>query len=108
MVVGCAEDPDSCGATSHGPVPGELLCVSDLHAEKVIYFWLGIWTAEIHTVLLASVLGQADVAVCLEKNMFIRKASAARSERGSSRDHSRPLRLSFALAVVLTMNARRF
>ena len=76
--------------------------------KRDFIFWLGIWTAEIHTVLLASVLGQADVAVCLEKNMFIRKASAARSERGSSRDHSRPPRLSFALAVVLTMNARRF
>ena len=36
------------------------------------------------------------------------KASASRSECCSSRDHTRPLRLSFALAMILTMNARRF
>ena len=30
------------------------------------YFWLEMWTAEIFTALLASVLGQAGVAVCLE------------------------------------------
>ena len=35
-------------------------------------------------------------------------ASASRSECCSSRDHTRPLRLSFALAVVLTVEARRF
>ena len=35
-------------------------------------------------------------------------ASASRSECYSSRDHTRSPRLSFALAMVLTMNARRF
>ena len=36
------------------------------------------------------------------------KASAPRSKVSSSRDHARPLRLSFAHAMVLTMSARRF
>ena len=36
------------------------------------------------------------------------KTSASRSKLSSSRDHTCPRRLSFALAMVLTMNARRF
>ena len=35
-------------------------------------------------------------------------ASASRSEFRSSRDHARPPKLSFALAMFFTMNARRF
>ena len=46
-----------------------------------------------------SVSGQKDVQP---------KASASRSEFCSSRDHTRPARLSFELAMSLTMNARRF
>ena len=46
-----------------------------------------------------SVTGQKDVHP---------KASASRSKFSSSSDHARPPRLSFALAMVLTMNARRF
>ena len=76
--------------------------------ENVRCFWLGMWTAWICTVLLASVLGQVDVAVCREKNNVDPKTSASRSEFSSSRGHTRPPRLSFALVVVLTMNARRF
>ena len=56
----------------------------------------------IFTVMLASVLGQVDVAVFSMNNIFIQKLPDHR------RDHTRPLRLSFALAMVLTMNARRF
>ena len=36
------------------------------------------------------------------------KVSASHSEFSYSRDQTRPLRLSFALAMILTMNARRF
>ena len=36
------------------------------------------------------------------------KASASRSEFCSSRDHTHPACLSFELAMILTMNARRF
>ena len=60
------------------------------------------------TVLLASVLGQADVAVCLEKMRVHPKASISRSEFCWQRDHTRSLRLSLALVMVLTMNPRRF
>ena len=58
--------------------------------------------------LLASVLGQAFVAVCLDKHMCIPKAFASRSESSSSRDHTSPRILSFALAMTLTLNARHF
>ena len=42
------------------------------------------------------------------QKQFHSKASASHSEVSSSRDHTRPLRLSVALAIVLTMHARRF
>ena len=62
---------------------------------------------EIRTVLLARVLEQEDVAACLDKHVHP-KASASRSECHPSRDHTRLPRLFSALAMVLTMNARRF
>ena len=45
---------------------------------------------------------------CSEQKHAHPKASASRSEICSSRDHTRPHRLSFALAMILTVNARRF
>ena len=43
----------------------------DLHPESELGFCLEMWTSEIFTVLFASVLGQVDVRVCLNKNMLI-------------------------------------
>ena len=40
-------------------------------AESERCFWLETWAAEICTVLLASLLGQVDVAVFRDRNMFI-------------------------------------
>ena len=61
-----------------------------------------MWTAEISTVLLASVLGQADVA-CVSGEKHVRpKYSASRSECCSLRDHTRPLRWSLAQAMGVT------
>ena len=57
--------------------------------------------------IVANVLEQVDVAVFQDKHLHP-KASATRSERGSSREHTHPPRFSFALAMVLTMTARRF
>ena len=42
------------------------------------------------------------------QNMFIQRLPASRPEFCSSREHTSPLRLSFALVVILTVNARRF
>ena len=41
------------------------------HAECALCSWLGTWTIEIHTVWLASVLEQVDVAEFQDKRMFI-------------------------------------
>ena len=58
------------------------------------------WTAESRTVLI-------DGRCCAQdKNMFIQRLT--RSELCSSRGYTRPLRMSFALVMTLTMDARRF
>ena len=47
-------------------------------------------------------------SVSRQNKKFIHMASASRSKSSSSPDHTRALRLSFALATILSMNARRF
>ena len=91
MVVGRAETPNSGSTASHA----------------LFFLHFLTWTAKIRTVLLANVLEQEVVAVFQDKHVHP-KASPSRSEVYSSRDHTRPPRLSFALAMILTMNARRF
>ena len=60
---------------------------SDVCYVGGLHFWLKSWTTKICTVP---------------------KVSQSRSEGGSSRDNTHPSRMSLALAMVLTMNARRF
>ena len=67
-----------------------------------------IVTAEICTVLLAGVLGQVGVAVFHVKNMVIHKFPHHGLKVAHPHDHTRPPRLSFALAMVLTINSQRF
>ena len=81
-------------------------CVLNLHAGSERWFWLGMWTTEICAVLLANVLGHVDVTVFQAKHVHP-KASLSRSECYSSRDHTHPPRSSFALAMIVTMHARR-
>ena len=68
MVVGRAENPDSCSA------PDSFFCFLNLHAESERCFWSGLWTAETCTVLLENVLGQVDVAAFQAKDMSIQNA----------------------------------
>ena len=76
--VGRAEHPNSCGIGPHG------LDFAFLdRAESGRYFWLETWTTEMRIVLLANVQGQEVVAVSQDQNLS-------------------------TLAMVLTMNARRF
>ena len=84
--MGRAENPDSA------------ILVHSTESEH--RFWLETWTAEIRTVLLASVLGEVDVAVFRDTNMFM--------QRLPHHAHTRLHRLPFAFAMILTMNARRF
>ena len=70
VVLRCTENPDSCGAASHGMGPGGSLAQN---TENEHCFWFGMWTAEICTVLLAGVLGPEGVAVFQVKNMIILK-----------------------------------
>ena len=68
--MGRTENPKSCGTTSHGLGLGGFFRVW-INAQKAnIIFWLGVRRAEICTVL-QSVLGEVDVAVCLDNNMLI-------------------------------------
>ena len=71
-------------------------------------FWLEKWTAEVRTVLLAGVLGQADVAVFQYKNMVIQEFPQHAQNFALHVTTHRPRKLSFALAMVHTTNARRF
>ena len=69
---GRAENTDPCGAASHG-LGADGLVFLDHCAGSELCFWLGTWTTEICTVLLASVLQRVDAAVCPGKNMFIQR-----------------------------------
>ena len=53
--------------------PWRIFAFADHRAEGERCFWLGSWAAEICTVLLASVLGQVDVAVFQDEKIFIRR-----------------------------------
>ena len=48
------------------------------HAGSERYFWLGLWTTEICTVLLANVVEQLNVAVFEDKNMSSRTPDDSR------------------------------
>ena len=85
--------------------PWRIIAFSVHSTEIVLCFWLVMWTAEICTVLLANVLGRVDVAVCQDKNVSIHHHA---QKFYSSLDHTRPARLSFALAMIPTMNSQRF
>ena len=83
----------------------EEYCSFGQHSENEHCFWLVMWTAENCTVLLAGVLGLGSVAVFQVKHMEIPQKPHY-IELCSSRDHTRPPKLSFALVKVLTMNAQ--
>ena len=81
-----------------------VLLVHSIESEHC--FWLDTWTAEICcTVVLTSVLEQLGFAV-IQGNMFVQRLLLHAQCVIFSRDHTRPPRLSFALALSLTMNAR--
>ena len=70
-------------------------------AESERCSWLEMWTAEIGTVLLATVLERVDVAVLQGKTCSSKRFN-------TTLRFLLPHRFSFELAMVLTMNARRF
>ena len=79
----------------------------DHYAEGERCFRLETWTADICTMLLANVLEQVDVAEFQDKNMFIQRLPH-HAQSFALHVTTRPPRLSFAFAMILTMNARRF
>ena len=106
VVVGRSENTDSCGAASNGLGPGGFL-----------HFWI---TVEKATVASCWKRGQQEFApycrkVCWDLRTLQCNWTKARSSKNfrvtlkfsSLRDHTRPPRLSSALAMVLTMNAHR-
>ena len=70
MVVGRPENPDSCDEASYGLGPWRLFVLL-VHDTKNELNWLGTWTTEIHTILLASVLEQVDAAEFQGNSIFI-------------------------------------
>ena len=101
-------NPDSCGAASHGLIPFQFLYFLGLHAENEHDFRLEMLTAEIWHRIARKCAGTGGRWSVSGQKHVHPKASASRSDCCSSRDHTRPHRLSFALSAVLTMNARRF
>ena len=103
---GCrsAENPDSCG-TALGLGPGVFFfyVFGSPFRKRTLFLVEDVDSQDVHRIApkcvwTSQVSGQKHVHP---------KASASRSEFDSSRDHTRPLRLSFALAMILTMNTRR-
>ena len=104
-----SENPSSCGTTSHGT--SAAVCIFGSPRKTRPLFLVGNVDRGLHRIArrCAGTSGRCSVSVFQDKkNMFIPKASASRSGFCSSRDHTRPLHLPLALAMVLTMNARRF
>ena len=76
-------------------------------AESDRCSWLGAWMKENCTVLLAGVSEQVDAAVCQDVNMLIQRLPL-HAQRLIHHVTTRPPRLSFALAMILTIDARGF
>ena len=91
------------------PAPWRIFECWDFPYRQGTCFWLGMRTAEICTVLLASVLEQVGrCCVSGQKNIFIQRLAL---HDLSDVHHVATPALSvclFALAVILTLDARRF
>ena len=100
MVLGRAENPDSGGTASYclGPDDFFFFAILDPIAQSGLQGLAPCYT----NVCWGKWTFQCDST----KNVHP-EVSASRSDFHSSHDHTRPLRLSVALAMV-TMNARRF
>ena len=108
VVVGRAENPDSCGAASDGLGLGGFSHLWIIVQKNEHCFRLETWTAEICTPLIADVLVLVDVAVYRVKNVFIQRFPHHAQSFILHVTTHRPPRLSFVLAVILIMSARRF
>ena len=98
-----AKNPDSCGTTSHG-----------LGACGFLFVWLEKTCSAKGFRVTLTVSGwecgrQRFAPDCSQMCWNVHpKNSPSRSECSSSRGHTHPARLSFTLAMIPTINARRF
>ena len=88
------------------PGPRRIFASLDHRAESGSFFLVGKRRQQRSAPYCAQVCWDRRCSVSGEN--VHPKAPASLSECGSSRDHNHPLRISFALAMVLTMSARRF
>ena len=104
VVVGRAENPDFCCAAAHYLD----FCIfgSTVQRANTISSWKR--GQQRCAPYCLQVFSDRWTLQCFRTKHVYLKASASRSKCCSSRDHTRPHCLSFALAMVLTMNARRF
>ena len=105
MVVGRAENPDSYGAASHGLGPGGFLDIWYTIQQTNVVLIGNVDNRDSHCV--ASVLEWSGLCGVSKLQHVHPNASAQRADFCCSCHHTSPSRLSFALATILTMNARR-
>ena len=106
MVVGRAKNRSFSGAASYGLGLGIIVFL--VRRPQSEYFWVGNVDGRDWHRVARRCAGTSGRSSLTEQTLVHPKASASRSVRYPSGDQTRPLRLSFALAMILTMNARRF
>ena len=92
------------------PGPWQILVVVlDLNAESERCFWSGnADSRDLHRICLQLCRDRCDVSVLSGQKPVHPKGFRTHAQSvSSSREHTRPHRMSFALAMILTMNERR-
>ena len=105
MVLGLTENRSFCGTASHGLGPGGFFWFKMQRTNMVSGWTCG---RQRFAPYCSQVCWDWRALQCFRSKHGHPNISALRSELCSSRDHTRPPKLSVALAMVLTMNARRF
>ena len=101
------ENRRSCCTASYGLGPSGFFLIFWISTQETNIFLVGTGQQRLAPNCSQVCWESGRCSVSGEKHVHP-KASASRSESCSSRDLARPHRLSFALAMVLTMNERRF
>ena len=101
MALGRPGNPDFRGTASHGLGPGGFL-----HFGSLCSLVGHVDSRESHRIV-HKCAGTGGFCSVSGQNMSVLRLSRRAQKFSSSRNHTRPLRLSSALAVTLTTNARR-
>ena len=101
------KNPNSCGTASHGVGPGRFLHFGiPVPKADVLAGWKR--RQQRFAPDCSHMCWDRWTLQCFRAKKFTLQSSLSRSDRFSSRDNTRAPKMSFALAMILTMNARRF